>query len=62
VWDEKSLDKWLTDPDAFLPGNDMDFLVSKASGTSGLDQLPEADFGQIVWSAVTCRSEINVNK
>jgi len=30
VWDDKSLDKWLADPDAFLPGNDMDFLVSKA--------------------------------
>jgi cytochrome c len=29
VWDEKSLDKWLTDPDAFIPGNTMDFLVSK---------------------------------
>lgn len=29
VWDEKSLEKWLTDPDAFIPGNDMDFLVSK---------------------------------
>jgi cytochrome c len=28
VWDEKSLDKWLTDPDAFIPGNNMDFLVS----------------------------------
>ena len=30
VWDDKSLDKWLTDPDAFIPGNDMDFLVSRA--------------------------------
>jgi cytochrome c len=29
IWDEKSLESWLTDPDAFLPGNDMDFLVSK---------------------------------
>jgi cytochrome c len=29
VWDEKSLDKWLTDPDAFIPGNDMDFLVAR---------------------------------
>jgi cytochrome c len=29
AWDEKSLDKWLADPDAFLPGNTMDFLVSK---------------------------------
>ena len=30
VWDDKSLEKWLADPDAFVPGNDMDFLVSKA--------------------------------
>jgi cytochrome c len=29
VWDDKSLGKWLTDPDAFISGNDMDFLVSK---------------------------------
>ena len=29
VWDESSLDRWLTDPDAFIPGNEMDFLVSK---------------------------------
>jgi cytochrome c len=29
VWDHKSLDRWLTDPDAFIPGNEMDFLVSK---------------------------------
>lgn len=28
VWDEKSLDKWLTDPDAFISGNEMDFLIS----------------------------------
>lgn len=30
VWDERSLERWLTDPDAFIPGNDMDFLVSKS--------------------------------
>jgi cytochrome c len=29
VWDDKTLDKWLADPDAFVAGNDMDFLVSK---------------------------------
>lgn len=29
VWDNHSLEKWLTDPDVFIPGNDMDFLVSK---------------------------------
>jgi cytochrome c len=28
VWDEASLDRWLTDPDAFVPGNEMDFLDS----------------------------------
>jgi cytochrome c len=29
VWNEESLEKWLIDPDAFIPGNDMDFQVSK---------------------------------
>jgi cytochrome c len=29
VWNSQSLDTWLADPDAFIPGNDMDFLVSK---------------------------------
>lgn len=29
VWDDKSLEKWLADPDGFIPGNEMDFLVSK---------------------------------
>jgi cytochrome c len=29
VWDQSTLDKWLTDPDAFIQGNEMDFLVSK---------------------------------
>ena len=29
VWDESSLEKWLTDPDVFIKGNDMDFLVAK---------------------------------
>lgn len=30
VWNETSLDKWLSNPDSFIAGNDMDFLVSKA--------------------------------
>jgi cytochrome c len=29
VWDQSTLDKWLTDTDAFIPGNEMDFLVAK---------------------------------
>ena len=28
VWNESSLDKWLSDPDAFIPGNNMDFQVA----------------------------------
>jgi cytochrome c len=27
IWDSISLDKWLTDPDAFVPDNDMAFRV-----------------------------------
>jgi cytochrome c len=30
AWDDRTLEKWLTDPDAFLPGNNMDFHVPKA--------------------------------
>lgn len=29
IWDETSLEQWLTDPDVFLPGNNMDFLVPR---------------------------------
>jgi cytochrome c len=27
VWNEASLDRWLADPDAFVPGNNMDFQL-----------------------------------
>jgi cytochrome c len=30
VWNDQTLEKWLADPDAFLPGNNMDFLLPKA--------------------------------
>lgn len=29
-WDVQSLDRWLTDPETLVPGNDMEFHVSKA--------------------------------
>jgi cytochrome c len=29
AWNDQTLDNWLTDPDAFLPGNNMDFLVAR---------------------------------
>jgi cytochrome c len=30
VWDETTLDKWLTDPDQVVPGTQMDFSLPKA--------------------------------
>ena len=29
IWDDATLDRWLTDPDAFVSGNNMDFRVTK---------------------------------
>ena len=29
TWNDDSLDRWLTDPDAYVPGNDMEFGVRK---------------------------------
>ena len=29
TWNDRTLNQWLTDPDAFLPGNNMDFYVAK---------------------------------
>jgi cytochrome c len=30
AWNDQSLEQWLADPDAFLPGNNMDFHVAKS--------------------------------
>jgi len=29
TWNDQTLDRWLTDPDAFIPGNNMDFRVPR---------------------------------
>jgi cytochrome c len=29
VWNEETLDRWLTDPQAMVPGADMDFYVAR---------------------------------
>jgi cytochrome c len=29
IWNDSSLEQWLTDPDAFIPGNNMDFQISQ---------------------------------
>jgi cytochrome c len=36
VWDESSLEKWLSDPDVLIPGNDMDFLVASGETLSAI--------------------------
>lgn len=36
TWNEKTLEKWLTDPDAFVPGVNMDFRVPKAQERADL--------------------------
>ena len=30
AWSDATLDQWLTDPDALVPGNNMEFHVPKA--------------------------------
>ncbi len=36
VWNESSLEQWLTDPDSLVPGNNMDFHVAKAQERTDL--------------------------
>lgn len=36
TWNETSLEKWLTDPDVLVPGNNMEFHVAKAQERSDL--------------------------
>ncbi|MDB6061032.1 MAG: cytochrome [Verrucomicrobiaceae bacterium] len=31
VWNEKTLDSWLTNPEVFIPGQKMDFLIPEAN-------------------------------
>ncbi|GAB2178652.1 c-type cytochrome [Dongia sp. agr-C8] len=36
VWDDASLDKWLTNPQAFVPGQKMNFKVAKPEDRADL--------------------------
>jgi cytochrome c len=38
-WNEETLDKWLTDPDAFVPGNNMEFRMTKPQERRDLIQF-----------------------
>lgn len=39
AWDEASLEKWLADPDALVPGNNMEFHVANAQERRDLIQF-----------------------
>ena len=47
VWDEKSLDRWLSDPDQFIAGNNMDFLVAKGQERADLISFLRGKFSPI---------------
>ncbi|MFZ6778124.1 c-type cytochrome [Undibacterium sp. Ji83W] len=36
VWNEKTLDRWLQDPESYIPGQQMDVSVSKADDRKNL--------------------------
>lgn len=36
TWNEASLEPWLADPDALIPGNEMDFLVTSSQDRTDL--------------------------
>jgi cytochrome c len=36
VWNEKALDKWLTNPEKFIPGQKMGFMVGSAKDRADL--------------------------
>jgi cytochrome c len=38
VWDSSSIDKWLTDPDLFIPDNDMGFRVTSQEERAAIIQ------------------------
>lgn len=42
VWNAASLDRWLSDPDAFLPGNNMDFHVASPQERADLIRFLQA--------------------
>ncbi|MGA8086578.1 MAG: c-type cytochrome [Terracidiphilus sp.] len=46
VWDEHSLDQWLTDPDAVVPNNDMAFHVSNPQERADIIQFLRLSSGK----------------
>lgn len=46
TWDESSLEKWLTDTESVVPGNDMDFHVPKADERADIIEFLRASSGK----------------
>lgn len=46
VWDDASLEKWLTDPDSVVPDTDMDFRVPKADERAEIIRFLKASSGK----------------
>lgn len=46
TWDETSLDKWLTNPDAMAPDNDMSFHVSNPQERADIIQFLRLSSGK----------------
>jgi cytochrome c len=46
TWDESSLEKWLTDTESVVPGNDMDFHVPKADERTDIIEFLRASSGK----------------
>ena len=41
MWNDTTLERWLADPDALVPDNNMEFQGSAAAGTPRFDPIPE---------------------
>ena len=46
VWDEQTLDRWLTDPQTMVPGADMDFFVAKPDERADVIQYLKQQSGK----------------
>jgi cytochrome c len=45
-WDDSTLERWLTDPDAMVPGNDMSFRVVKPQERADVIRYLRAQAGR----------------
>jgi len=46
TWNDQTLDQWLTDPDAFVPNNNMDFRVPRPQERADLIAFLKASGGK----------------